>query len=62
MAITKLKIAIDASGLKQIFIAKKIGIDATLLSRYVRGDRELDDDTARKISKVLKVPQWQIRD
>ena len=59
--ITKLKVAIDASGLKQKHIAKKAGIEPTLLSRYVTGDRELSDEAVRRIAKVLKVPQWHLR-
>ena len=59
--ITKLKIAISASGLKQSHIAQKIGIDYSLLSRYVTGERECPDDIIKKISKVLKVPRWQLK-
>ena len=59
--ITKLKIAIDASGLKQKHIARKVGIDETLLSRFVQGDREAPDDVIKKIANVLKVPQCQLR-
>jgi len=59
--ITKLKIAIDASGLKQKHIAKKAGIEATVLSRYVTGDREMDAAALKAIANVLKVPQWSLR-
>ena len=53
--ITRLKIEIIDSGLKQKHIAKKIGIDHTLLSKYVTGERELPPNIAKKIAKLLQV-------
>jgi transcriptional regulator with XRE-family HTH domain len=59
--ITKLKLAISDSGLKQTFIARKIGIDPAVLSKYVTGTRETPVEVIKKISRVLKVPQWNLR-
>lgn len=54
--ITKAKIAIDESGLKQIFIAKKLKMDNTELSRYVSGNRKMPYKIAKELSVFLKVP------
>jgi|WetSurMetagenome_2_1015567.scaffolds.fasta_scaffold1325939_2 transcriptional regulator with XRE-family HTH domain len=54
--ITRLKFAMDASGYKQDHIAKKIGIDYTLLSRYAHGARSVPPGVLRAIAKLLKVP------
>jgi transcriptional regulator with XRE-family HTH domain len=56
IVITRAKIAIDKSGLKQRHIAKQIGMDDSLMSHYVSGNRKLPIDVAKKIAKVLKVP------
>lgn len=58
--ITKAKIAIDASGLKQIHIAKQIGVEHTLLSMYLMGHRPMPMDVAKKLAIYLKVPIWNI--
>jgi hypothetical protein len=58
--ITRAKIAIDQSGLKQIFIAKKLGLDNTLLSMYVTGSRKMPENVAKGLSRLLKVPIWNI--
>ena len=60
--ITKAKIAIDASGLKQRYIAEKLGIDAGLLSRYVTGEKPMPDTLAKRIANVLQVPVGQVRE
>lgn len=54
--ITRAKLAIDASGLKQVFIAKKLGLDYGLLSRYVSGERKMPENVAKMLSVFLKVP------
>lgn len=59
--ITKLKMAISASGLKQIHIAKKIKVDHTLLSKWVTGEREIPYEMVKKIANVLKVRQGDIK-
>jgi transcriptional regulator with XRE-family HTH domain len=51
--ITKLKIAIDSSGFKQQFIAARLGINATLLSHYVRGQRRTPKKVLQSIAKIL---------
>ena len=56
-SMTRLKIAIDASGLKQRWLAKEIGIDPSLLSRYVGGYRPTPPGVVKALAKVLKVKQ-----
>jgi transcriptional regulator with XRE-family HTH domain len=57
---TKLKTAIVASGYKQAWIAAKIGIDQTLLSRYVNGYRDPPPAVLKDIAKLLGVSQQSI--
>jgi len=59
--ITRLKIAIGESGLTQIHIAKKIGVEHTLFSRYVTGDRAAPNDVIKAVAKVLRVPAANLR-
>jgi transcriptional regulator with XRE-family HTH domain len=51
--VTRLKVAIIASGLKQTHIARKIGVDYYTLSHYVRGERECPPDVLKAIAIVL---------
>lgn len=60
MKMTKLKLAIMKSGYMQKYLAQRIDVDPSLLSRYVRGEREAPKDILKKLSKVLKVPQKEI--
>jgi transcriptional regulator with XRE-family HTH domain len=58
----KTKSAIMDSGLKQIYIAKKIGIEHTLFSMQLNGHRQMPYDVAKKLAKFLKVPLSNIID
>lgn len=53
--ITKAKIAVDSKGLKQMYVARALGIDYTLLSKYLCGEREMPKDIIKKLAKILKV-------
>jgi transcriptional regulator with XRE-family HTH domain len=57
---TNLKKIIDASGLKQKWIAKRIGIDAATLSRYVSGERVAPVDVIKTVAKLLRVSQKEL--
>jgi len=57
---TRMKLAIEKSGLKQLHIAQKIGIDSTMLSHYVRGERPAPPEVLRAIAKLLKIRQVEI--
>jgi transcriptional regulator with XRE-family HTH domain len=60
--ITNLKIVIDRSGYKQKHLANAIGVDYTLFSKYVAGDRPLPNDAAKKLAKILKVKEDSFND
>jgi len=51
--ITKLKIAIDKSGLKQAHIAKTLGWKYRTLGAYVRGEIRIPTDKAVELAKIL---------
>jgi ribosome-binding protein aMBF1 (putative translation factor) len=51
--ITRLKVAIDKSGLKQNWIADRLDIDETMLSHYVRGERVPPKSILRALSILL---------
>ena len=47
------KDAMKAKGMKQVELARKIGRDQTLISRYLSGQIEISDKAARSIAEVL---------
>lgn len=49
-------------GLKQSQLGKKIGITASAIGNYERGQRVIPADMIGKISKALQVPSWLISD
>ena len=53
------KAAADA-GLSQRELAKKVGINRTLISMYVRGRYVLSEIERKKIARTLKVPEASI--
>lgn len=57
----KLKAAIAASGLKQNYIARKIGVTEKALSNAVNGHVALSPEAMRKLARVLKRPQWDLQ-
>ena len=48
----KVREAIKESGLKQKFIAKRIGISETYLSLLLKGDYDMNDEIKFKIMKL----------
>ena len=50
-----LRKAIENSGYSQAEIAVETGIDAGILSRFMRGERSLTLETAGKIAELLKL-------
>ena len=60
MAAAKLKAAIDASGLKQKFIAEKVGISEAALSNMLNGNQKIDIDTFFAIAVVLRMTPDEI--
>jgi plasmid maintenance system antidote protein VapI len=58
---TKLKKLILQRGLKQNFIADKIGLECSVVSRFVTGKREISDEWASKIARVLGVEISKIK-
>ena len=54
MAAEKLRAAIVESGLKQKFIAEKVGISEAALSAMLNGNQKIDVDTFFRIAEVLK--------
>ena len=49
------KEAMKAKGMKQVELARKIGRDQTLISRYLSGQIEISDKAARSIAEVLEM-------
>lgn len=60
MAASRLKEAIKARGLKQRFIAEKIGVSEQLLSQMLNGDVKIDIDTFFAIAVVLHLSPDEI--
>lgn len=60
MAAAKLKALIDKSGLKQKFIAEKIGISEATLSSMLNGNQRIDVDTFFAIAVILRMTPDQI--
>jgi transcriptional regulator with XRE-family HTH domain len=48
--------AIKEKGLKKRDIAEKIGCSPVTISNYISGKREIDDETAEKLSKIIGIP------
>lgn len=51
----RVKAAIKSSGLKQKFIAGKIGISETYLSLLLKGDYDMSDEIKGKIMSLCNV-------
>lgn len=50
----KLKLALMEVGMSQCDLAEELGIDDTLLSKYIRGRRPIPHSVAQRISEVLQ--------
>ena len=51
----KLKIYLQETGTKQKWIAQKLGISESLLSLFIKGDRELSYNNAIKLKKLIGI-------
>lgn len=60
--ITKLKIQIDKSGLKQKWIAQRLNMDPSLMCKYVTGDRVMPDSDLSRIAEILNVKIEDIKE
>ncbi len=60
MAAEKLRAAIEERGIKQKFIAEKIGISETALSLMLNGNQKIDVDTFFAIASVLRMTPDEI--
>ena len=60
MASEKLREAINARGLKQKYIAEKIGISETALSAMLNGNQKRDIETFFAIATVLQMTPDEI--
>ena len=60
MASEKLREAINARGLKQKYIAEKIGISETALSAMLNGNQKIDIETFFAIATVLQMTPDEI--
>lgn len=60
MAAEKLREAIEERGIKQKFIAEKIGISETALSLMLNGNQKIDVDTFFAIASVLRMTPDEI--
>lgn len=55
-AYKELKSVIDKRGLKQNYVARKIGITPNYLGQILNGNRKLSADVAIKAAQVLGLP------
>ena len=55
-AYKELKSVIDKRGLKQNYVARKIGITPNYLGQILNGNRKLSTDVAIKAAQVLGLP------
>ena len=53
--LTKIKIAIENSGFKCCHLAKKLEIEETMFSHFVRGSRKMPPDKLKALAKLLRV-------
>ena len=60
MAAERLKKAIEANGLKQKFIAEKVGISEATLSAMLNGNQKIDVETFFAIATVLRMTPDEI--
>lgn len=60
MAAEKLRAAIEERGVKQKFIAEKVGISETALSSMLNGNQKIDIDTFFAIATVLHMTPDEI--
>lgn len=60
MIAEKLAAAIDARGMKQKFIAEKVGISETALSMLLNGKQKIDVEVFFKICMVLQMTPDEI--
>jgi len=60
MTAMKLREAINQSGLKQKFIAEKVGISEAALSAMLNGNQKIDVDTFFAIVEVLRMTPDEI--
>ena len=60
MVSEKLRDMIDARGIKQKFIAEKVGISETAMSAMLNGNQKIDVDTFFAIAEVLRMSPDEI--
>ena len=60
MGAENLKAAIEASGMKQKFIAEKVGISEQLFSQMLNGKVKIDVDTFFAIAVVMRMSPSEI--
>lgn len=58
---TPLRRVIRARGMKQGFLAKRIGVSDDRMSRWCRGDMEIDPKYIPVLAKELRVRQKDLR-
>lgn len=57
-----LKDAISNTGLKQRFIADKIGVSETMFSHQIAGRRRMNNEQIKTLAKLLKIRIKDVRD
>lgn len=56
---TPLDRLLTLSGRSRRWLAGRLGIDESLVSRYATGDRRMPAETAQEIAEILNVPvEW----
>lgn len=53
----RLRLAMNTSGIKQIELANKTGIDKSLINKYLNGSNVAKQDNLTKLSDVLNVSE-----
>jgi len=57
---TKLKKILTDRGIKQVWLADQLGVDPSVISRYVSGQWNMPDDHIKALAKTLHVSQKEI--
>lgn len=59
---TKIGLVLRAQGRRQDWLAHQLGVSAAALNRWIKGHRQIDVETARRIADILGVPLFLLVD
>jgi len=59
---TRIGQVLDMQGRRQDWLAAKIGVSPAAVNRWIRGQRKIDVETARKVASALDTPFFMLFD